>query len=788
MSRRGAFALLATCSAVAMAGPVAHAATMGLPPYRNPRLPIDDRVRDLLGRMTLEEKIAQMTAIWGNKSKVMDGLVFDPAKASAAFPAGIGQITRPSDKRGGPGVAAAAGGTEAQWRTPADAVAFINAAQRWAVEKTRLGIPILFHEEALHGYMSSGATSFPQAIALAGSFDPDLMRRVQSVIAREVRARGVPYVLSPVVDIARDPRWGRIEETFGEDPHLAGEMGVAAIEGLQGPGRSEMLPAGKVFATLKHMTGHGQPQAGNNIAPAPLGERELREYFLPPFREAVERTGIAAVMPSYNEVDGVPSHANRWLLRDVLRGEWHFDGIIASDYGAVVELASLHHLAADKAGAARLALAAGVDCELPDGTAYATLADQVRAGTVDPALVDEAAARMLRFKFRAGLFENPYGSPALAARLTNNADARALALEAARRSVCLLKNDGALPLKPGGKVALIGPNAAIARLGGYSADPGRRVSLLEGIRAIAGGDVIHAQGVFITQSENPDIGEVKLADPARNRALMAEAVEAARAADVIVLAIGDTEQTSREAYAPTHLGDRTSLDLVGEQNDLFLALAELGKPIVVCAINGRPPSWPIVAARASAILECWYLGQEGGTAMAEALYGRINPGAKLPVTVVRNVGQVPFFYDQKPTARRGYLFDDASPLFPFGHGLSYTEFEIGAPRLSSATIDPAGEVEISVDVANVGARTGDEVVQLYVRHETASTTQPALALKAFRRITLEPGTRQTIRFRLGPKQFRIWNASMAEVVEAGDVTIFAGNSSASLKSATLRIA
>jgi beta-glucosidase len=771
-----------------MAAPVRAAFRAAALPYRDPRLPIAERVHDLLGRMTLEEKVTQLTAIWADKAKVMEGLIFDPAKASVAFPDGIGQITRPSDKRGGPGVAAAAGGTEAQWRTPADTVAFINAAQRWAVEHTRLGIPILFHEEALHGYMASGATNFPQAIALAGSFDPDLMRRVQAVIAREVRARGVPYVLSPVVDIARDPRWGRIEETFGEDPHLAAEMGVAAVEGLQGVGRAETLPPGKVFATLKHMTGHGQPQAGNNIAPAPLGPRELREYFLPPFREVVERTGIAAVMPSYNEVDGIPSHANRWLLHDVLRGEWRFDGIIASDYGAVGELKSLHHLAADNANAARLALAAGVDCELPDGQTYRTLADQVRAGFVDIALIDTAVAHMLRFKFRAGLFEQPYGSATFTARLTNNAEARALALEAARKSICLLKNDGALPLARGRKVAVIGPNAAVARLGGYSADPGRRVSLLDGIRAIAGADVIHAQGVFITQSEDPDVGDVRLADPARNRALIAEAVEAARGADAIILAIGDTEQTSREAYARNHLGDRTSLDLLGEQTDLFVALETLGKPIIVCAINGRPPSWPVIAARANAILECWYLGQEGGTAMAEALFGLINPGAKLPVTVVRNVGQVPFFYDQKPTARRGYLFDDATPLFPFGHGLSYTAFEIGTPQLSSPSIAPTGTVEIAIDVANVGKRAGDEVVQLYIRHETASTTQPVLALKAFRRVTLAPGEKSTLRFQLGPREFRIWNAEMVEMVEPGAVTILAGNSSATLKSATLRIA
>jgi beta-glucosidase len=346
-------------------------------------------------------------------------------------------------------------------------VRFINAVQTWAKNETRLGIPVLFHEESLHGYMATDATMFPMAIGLAGSFDRDLMRDVQSVIAREVRARGVHLALSPVVDIARDPRWGRIEETYGEDPYLCGEMGVAAVLGLQGEGR-ELAP-GKVFATLKHMTGHGQPQSGDNIAPAPISQRELRENFLPPFRAVVKRTGIGAVMPSYNEIDGVPSHQNHWLLTQVLRGEWGFDGAVISDYGAVPELDTIHHVAGDLEATARHALAAGVDCELPDGLAYRTLVQQVREGKVAQAAVDTACARMLTLKFRAGLFENPFADAGFD-RLTGNAEARALALKAAHRSIVLLKNDGTLPLKPGAhkRIAVIGPNAAVARLGGYS--------------------------------------------------------------------------------------------------------------------------------------------------------------------------------------------------------------------------------------------------------------------------------------------------------------------------------
>ncbi|MCU6453728.1 glycoside hydrolase family 3 C-terminal domain-containing protein [Sphingomonas sp. A2-49] len=786
-SRRDLLRLGAGVSLIAF---LPAAARVPAPVYRDARAPVDLRVADLIGRMTLDEKVAQLTAIWGDKARMMvdGGLDFDPARASAAFPDGIGQVTRPSDRRGGPQVAAVAGGSGARWRGGASTIAFVNAVQRWAREATRLGIPVLFHEESLHGYMAPDATMFPQAIAMAGSFDRDLMHRAQAVIGREVRAHGSQLALSPVVDIARDPRWGRIEETFGEDPYLCGEMGVAAVRGLQGD--SDVLQPGKVYATLKHMTGHGQPQAGNNIAPAPIAERELRESFFPPFRAVVERTRIAAVMPSYNEIDGVPSHANRWLLGDVLRGEWGFDGVIVSDYGAVEELETIHHVAADRNAAARAALAAGVDSNLPDGIAYRTLADQVRAGTVAQAAVDAACARILALKFRAGLFEAPFADRARADRLTGNAEARALALEAARKSLCLLTNDGTLPLQPRGRIAVIGPNAAVARLGGYSAPPRQAVTLLDGIRALIGrdGEVVHAQGVVITQDEDRSSDAVILADPARNRALIAEAVALARTADVIVLAIGDTEQTSREGFARNHLGDRTDLDLVGEQTELFLALKALGKPVVVVAINGRPPSWPRVVAGANAMLECWYPGQEGGTAMAEALFGRINPGAKLPVTVVREVGQVPLYYNAKPSTGRGYLFADSKPLFPFGHGLSYTRFTIGEPRLSSPRIGIAGTVRVEVDVANVGARAGDEVVQLYVHDRVASIVRPVRELKGFERVTLAPGETRTVRFDLGPEAFRFFDRDMREVVEPGLFDISVGPNSVDLKTATLEIA
>jgi len=767
------------------------AATAEEPLYRNPFAPIEERVRDLLSRMMLEEKVAQMLALWAEKAEIMDDLTFSPDKASARYRNGIGQICRASDNRGGPDDGGVAGGTAARWRTPSRTVEFVNAVQDWAVNETRLGIPVLFHEESLHGYMATEATMFPQAIALAGTFDTDLMREVSSVIAREVRARGIHLVLSPVVDIARDPRWGRIEETFGEDPYLVSEMGVAAVEGLQGPGKFELLGPDKVFATLKHMTGHGQPESGNNVSPAQISERELRSNFFPPFRRAVERTSIHSIMPSYNEIDGVPSHANPWLLQGVLRREWGYDGMIVSDYYGIRELCTLHHVAADLEQAARLALAAGVDSELPDGEAYPSLAQQVEQGKIDIAAIDRAVARILTIKFRAGLFENPFGNLDRTEEITGNTEARELALKAARKSVCLLKNDGTLPLEPGAypRIALIGPNAAVARLGGYSSVPKDSVTLLDGMAHILDGksELLYAQGMFITQSEDRAEDEILLGDPDSNSQLIAEAAAMARDTDIIVLAIGDTEQTSREGFAKNHLGDRTGLDLPGQQNELFNALHESGKPLVVCAINGRPPSWPQVVEKANAILECWYPGQEGGTAIAEALFGIINPGAKLPVTVVQDAGYVPYYYNHKPSSRRGYLFSEVSPLFPFGFGLSYTEFEIGAPRLSTVQMGVADRVEVRVDVRNCGKRFGDEVVQLYIRDEVASVTQPVLLLKGFQRVGLHPGEKVTVHFSLGPETFAIWNARMEEIVEPGMFTILAGSSSADLKSAVLEI-
>jgi len=769
----------------------AHSAAQSTAPaYKDPKLPVEARVEDLLARMTLEEKVAQMLSIWENKADVFDArMEFDPAKMALKYPNGIGTFARPSDATGpsSPRVV--------RRRDIPATIRLVNALQHYAMTGTRLGIPILLHEEGLHGYAAVGATSFPQAIALASSWDPALVRAVNAVTAREIRARGVSEALSPVVDVARDPRWGRIEETFGEDPYLVGEMGVASVEGLQGEGKARVLGSGKVFATLKHLTGHGQPESGTNVGPAPYSERTLRENFFPPFEKVIERTGIETVMPSYNEIDGVPSHANVWLLQKVLRGEWQFDGVVVSDYYAIEDLQTLHHIAGSHEEAARLALAAGVDSDLPSGGAYATLTQQVQGGRVPEDSINMAVRRLLKLKFRAGLFENPYANAGQAAALTNNSEARALARKAAQRTIVLLKNDGMLPLQlpPAGGaksvIAVIGPSAAVARLGGYYGEPPLKVSILDGIRARVGSraNVVYAEGVKITANDDWWADDVKLADPAANRRLIDEAVSVARNADRIVLAIGDTEQTSREGWAKSHLGDRDSLDLVGEQQALFDALHALGKPIAVVLINGRPASTVQISAAANAMLEGWYLGEQGGNAVADILFGDVNPGGKLPVTIPRSVGQLPMFYNYKPSAHRGYLFDSVEPLYPFGFGLSYTSFEIGAPRLSSDRIAANGSVTVSVPVRNTGARAGDETVQIYVHQLLSSVTRPIKELKAFERITLNPGESKTVTFVLTSEAFRMWNASMQRVVEPGAFEIMAGPNSVDLKTALLNI-
>ena len=753
------------------------------PLYKDPSQPVERRVADLLGHMTLEEKVAQTLAVWKRKERITDEEGrFAPAKAAEVLGNGIGQIARPSELRDRP---------KRIVLGPRENAVFVNAVQKWLVESTRLGIPALTHEEALHGLAAPKGTSFPVPIALASSWDPALVERVMSVAALEARARGTHEVLSPVVDLARDPRWGRTEETYGEDPYLVSRMGVAAIRGYQGTGPA--LARDKVFATAKHFAVHGSHEGGINTAPGSFSERLVRDQYLFPFEAAITEAGVMAVMPSYNEIDGVPSHKNRWLIDRVLRQEWGFQGMVVSDYFAIEQLVSRHGVAADLADAARQALAAGVDIELPDPQAYEKLVELVRSGRVSEAALDRSVARLLRAKFLAGLFEDPYADPERAEQVSNTSEHQALALEAARRSITLLKNDGGvLPLDRTKvrTIAVVGPNAKGVRLGGYSSDPGRGVDVLQGIRDKAGAAVrvLHAEGVRITEHEaNWTADKVVFGDPALNRRRIAEAVAVARQADVAVVVVGTNESTSREAWSDQHLGDVADLGLTSQQDELVDAVRATGKPVVVVLINGRPLAVTRIAETIPAILEGFYLGQEGGTAVAEVLFGDVNPGGKLPISFPRHVGQLPVYYDRKPTSFRPYLDMTREPLFPFGYGLSYTSFKLDNVKVDPPKIGPAGKATVTVDVTNTGARPGDEVVQLYIHDRVASVTRPVKELRGFERVGLAPGEKKTVRFTLGPEALRFTDENMARVVEPGLFDVMLGTSSTSLATVPLEV-
>jgi beta-glucosidase len=746
---------------------------MNSAPYRNAALPVEARLADLLPRMSLKEKCAQLI---GPGHDGTDG-TFSLELARRLFRDGISYINSHHLKR-----------------KTRQTVAYLNAVQKFLREETRLGIPALGIGEGLHGYMAHEATSFPQAIGLASAWDVAFHQRVFGAVAREMRARGAHYVLSPVLDLARDPRWGRTEETYGEDPYLVSRLGLAAVRGLQGEpftGDPE-----HVLATAKHFAAHGQPEAGTNCGPANYAERMLREELFAPFEAVVREGKIGTVMASYNEINGIPSHVNTWLLKDLLRNEWGFEGFVVSDGWGVDDLYRLHHVAMGEADAAEKSFSSGVEVEL--GHCFRHLEESVESGRITEEALDTAVTKVLRIKFQLGLLENPFVEEEYAISITNSDEHKALALEAAHKSIILLKNEGALlPLDRSDlrSLAVLGPNAAPLRLGGYSGDPGCGISVLEGIRQKVGEtiEVLYGEGCGITQSTN-DAGQMwhddqALApDPARDAALLSEAVETAKKADAVLLVLGDNEQTCREAWSPAHLGDRDSLDLPGKQEDLLRAVVATGKPVILLLIQGRPASINFAAEQVPAILEGWYLGQAGGTAVADVLFGDVNPGGKLPITFPRSVGQIPAYYYHKPSARRGYLFSNAEPLFPFGYGLSYTTFAYSNLHLSREKITADETAILSVDVTNTGERAGDEVVQFYV-HDLLSqrVTRPVKLLKGFQRINLQPGETKAVSFPVGREQLQFLDESMQQTVEPGQFELMVGSSSKAVQSIMLDV-
>ena len=756
--------------------------------YRDPAAPIGARIADLLARMTIDEKAAQLRCAWVDKVKLYDDRGdFSPSKARAAMPHGFGQISRPGDYRG------LDRWVDDPFRTVENTVKFVNDVQRYLVEETRLGIPALFHDELAHGLLAGDATVFPIPPALASSWDTALVEQVFAAAAGEARSRGATIALTPVIDLLRDPRFGRAEEFFGEDPHLVGEMGVAAVRGLQG--RSRPLGPDRVFATLKHFV-HGVPQGGLNISPFEVSERALRETWLVPFAQVVKRADPAIIMPSYNEVGGEPAHASRRLLQETGRNLLGFRGLYMSDYEGVGNLATQHHTAEDAEGATVQALNAGVQVDLPEGASFQTIPQLVREGRVPEALVDAAVAKVLALKFEAGLFERPYVDAGRARRnVAAPANAR-LARQAAEKALILLKNDGLLPLRPtsGTKIAVIGPNAVEPLFGGYSGQAMQAVGILEGIKRQAPPGVVieHADGVWITPPDklgrHRSYSQTEPVPAEDNRKRIAQAIEVARRADVIVLAVGDVPAITREAVHISLAGDRRTLNLWGEQDELIDALSQTGRPIVAVLLSGRPLAVENLARKTNALFQGWYLGQAGGLAFADALFGNVNPGGKLTVSMPRSVGDLPIYYDRHPSADTNqYVEGPRTPLFPFGHGLSYTRFDISAPRLAKERIGLYESVDLEVDVANIGERAGDEVIQIYLRDEVSSVPRPILELKAFRRITLAPGERRTLRFQLDSDALALWDSEMRYVVEPGVFTISAGASSASLKSVKLTV-
>ncbi len=738
------------------------------------------KAAELLGRMTLIEKIAQLNSCWIQELQT-DGH-FHPQKIRARLGQGIGQITRLS------------GGTTLD---PQAAAKMANTIQHQLVEHTRLGIPAIFHEECCAGSMTLGATAYPQMLGLASSFEPQLAERMTAEIRRQLRALGAHQGLAPVLDVARDPRWGRVEETFGEDPLLVSQFGVHYIRGLQ----SDDLRQG-VMATGKHFVGHSLSQGGLNCAPVQLGWRTLWEVYLMPFQAAIREAGLASMMNAYPELDGEVVAASGRILTDLLRGKLGFDGVVVSDYEAVMMIHSYHHMAPDLQSAAALGLRAGIDVELPTAQCYNdSLVGLVESGKIPLEWVDQAVQRHLQMKFELGLFDNPYVPEEGVLDVFETAEQRALALEIARKSLVLLSNQGVLPLaKTVKSLAVIGPNADDPRnlLGDYSY--AAVVDLLDFQKPADSSfekldraalkphevRVVTVRGALERHLPKTQILYAKGCDVfSEDRTGFEAAVRAAEQAEAVVLVLGDKPGLTLDSTCG-ETRDSADLRLPGVQEDLARAVLAVGKPVVVVLINGRPLAIPELVDAAGAVLEAWSPGEEGGTAVAEALVGDFNPGGKLTMTFPRSVGQLPVFYNNKPAGLKSnwyvnYVTESIRPLFPFGHGLSYTTFEYSDASLHPAQAQAGETVEVRCTVKNTGAAAGDEVVQLYCHDLYGSTPRPVKELKGFARVSLQPGESRQVSFQLPVNLLAFYDENLDLVVEAGPVEVMLASSSEDIR-------
>ena len=736
--------------------------------YKDAGAPVDARVEDLLSRMTLEEKVQQLT---------MHGL--------GAFPH-IGEVVGVCD-------------------SPFEGLELIanqsKEAKKHAKEKTRLGIPPIQIAECLHGLLAYGATIYPQAIAQGSTWNPELIERMSAQIAEEASSVGVDQALSPLFDLIRDPRYGRNEECYAEDPYLVAEIGKAFVTGMQGkPEQTRTgIPEGKLMCTAKHFAGYSVPAAGINLAPASLGEREMRTLHLYPFEKVVKEANVYSVMPSYNETDGIPAHANHHLLTEILRHEWGFEGYVFSDYGGASHLTHFHKTAPDKKEAAYQAFTAGLDLEAARPDIYPHIAELVKEGRLSEADVDVAVRRILKAKFRSGVFDKKYADVKNIKKHVHTPEHIALAKTIADESIVLLQNnDNILPLNPDKikSIAVVGPNANQVQYGDYSytRDNKSGVTVLQGITDLVGDKVKvnYAKGCGISSLDTTGI---------------AEAVEAAKESDVVVAVLGETsvilsglgwgrgpgDMEADDAFTTGEGYDITDINPIGVQRELLQALKATGKPIVLVLVHGRP--WSIVWEKDNmdAILEAWYPGEQGGNSVADIIFGKVNPSGRLNATIPQSAGHIPVAYDYKPSAKginrepgtpekpgRDYVFSSPAPVFPFGHGLSYTDFEYSDMQISGETFGNDG-VTVSVNVKNTGSVPGKEVVQLYVNAKISSVTTPVKALKGFSKISLAPGESRRVSFTVAPADLGLWNRDMKYVTEPGDFDFMFGKSSENIQ-------
>jgi len=711
---------------------------------------IEARIRSLLHRMTLEEKVHQLDMYNGGESLLANDQKVDTthAKPDASL-----DPARAEKGLGTNGV----GSIHDIYASPQ----LYNSIQRWVIKSDRLGIPALFLEEGLHGYIGHGQTVFPHSVNLATTWNTNLALQTGAAIAAEARVNGVDMILGPVLDVARDPRWGRVEEDFGEDPFLSGRLGLAYVRGMQG---DSLATDHTVIAEPKHFAAHGSPESGLNTSPVHAGEREVRSIMLKSFEPAFREGHALAVMAAYNDIDGIACTGNPWLLNTVLRGEWGFRGFVLSDLGAIRRLYEDHHVAASPADAVRMAINSGVDMQFYDFSHEVfqqALIEGVKNGQVSRATLDAAVGRVLRAKFLLDLFAHPYVDESLSQRVRRSPEHLALSLSVARQSMCLLKNEHALlPLRADLKqIAVIGVNANVARLGDYTDDrpEGPEYGLYNQLskRVSPGTKVVFADGSKID-----------------------EAVALARTAEVAILGLGEWHGVSGEGF------DRSELGLPGEQEALLEAVVGTGVPVVLVLQNGRALALPWAAKHVPAILEAWYPGEFGGQAIAETLLGDNNPAGRLTVSFPKNIGQLPVYYNHFPSKGNNYMDGDDSPQFPFGFGLSYTSFKYDHVQALVSAAGSTDAVVVVCDLTNTGNRAGDEVAQLYVRKTTASVAMPVEALKGFTRVHLQPGETKTIQFHVRSADLAIWGVEQKWQVEPGEYTFTVGGSSAGGSSTT----